>query len=173
MSINPDKPPPLRRWGKNLSVLAVFLLLATFPFFGPVEGEVEIGFFEIKKEPEEAPLVLQENSLLGLSAHSNPEREIPEKKWVIITAYSSTRDQCDEDPWTTASGSPVREGIVAANFLPFETEIKIPAIYGQRVFVVKDRMHPRNSYHIDIWFPTRWQALNFGVRTTYIEVLEG
>lgn len=170
MDINPDKPPSIKGWGRKISVLLLFSLLIAFPFLEPAEGEVEVGLLETG--PEETPLILQENSILGLSSYSNPERKVPQKRWVIITGYSSTKDQCDEDPWITASGSPVQEGIVAANFLPFETKIKIPEIYGEEIFVVKDRMHPRASYQVDIWFPTRWQALNFGAITTYIEVLE-
>ena len=173
MSTDSNKPPPFGGLKKNLLILLVFSLLVAFPFFEPVEGEVKIEFSDIEKEPEETPLILQENSLLNLCSPLAPEREGPKKKWVIITGYSSTKDQCDEDPWTTASGSPVGKGIVATNFLPFETKIKIPEIYGEEIFVVKDRMNPRARDHIDIWFPSRWQALNFGAQRTYIEILEG
>ena len=56
--------------------------------------------------------------------------------------------------------------------MPFGTKITIPEIYGNDVFTVEDRMHPRNNYHVDIWFPNYLQAKNFGKEITYVEVLE-
>ena len=92
---------------------------------------------------------------------------------VIVTAYSSTTWQTDDTPLITANGSTVRDGIVANNMLPFGTAITLPELYGNKVFTVEDRMHSRKSdYQIDIWFPTLEQATEFGVKETYIEVLE-
>ncbi|MFA5086357.1 MAG: 3D domain-containing protein [Candidatus Paceibacterota bacterium] len=92
---------------------------------------------------------------------------------VIATAYSSTEWQTDDTPFVTANGSEVRDGIIANNMLPFGTEIKLPELYGNKVFTVEDRMHSRKSkYQIDIWFPTLEEAKAFGVKETYIEVLE-
>ena len=90
---------------------------------------------------------------------------------VIITAYSSTEDQTWGDPFITASGNHVRSGIVAANFLPFGTKIRIPELFENKVFIVEDRMHPKNDGKVDIWFPTREQALYFGVQKSRIEIL--
>ncbi|MEX0877757.1 MAG: hypothetical protein WDZ40_02725 [Candidatus Spechtbacterales bacterium] len=97
---------------------------------------------------------------------------ITKKVWVPITAYSSTPDQTDSTPFITASGTRVRDGIVAANFLPIGTQIRIPEYYGDKVFVVEDRMNLRYWEKVDIWMPTRVEALNFGVRRTYVEVIE-
>ncbi len=92
---------------------------------------------------------------------------------VVITAYSSTPDQTDDTPFITASGGYVGDGIVANNMLPFGTKIKIPALYGDKIFVVEDRMNKRmGNYRMDIWFPERAQAVNFGVKTAEIVVLE-
>ncbi len=92
-------------------------------------------------------------------------------KSVIITVYSSTPDQTDSSPFTTASGTQVRDGVVAANFLSFGTKIKLPQIYGEKVFVVEDRMAKRNSHKLDIWFSDRESALQFGVRRADVLVL--
>jgi 3D (Asp-Asp-Asp) domain-containing protein len=103
--------------------------------------------------------------------------QIPEVKKVIkvlATGYSSCPEETDESPLITASGNWVKEGIIANNLLPFGTEIRIPELYGDKIFVVEDRMHWRNSYYqIDIWFPSKEAAQNFGAKRTYIEVLEG
>ena len=92
--------------------------------------------------------------------------------WVTVTAYSSTPDQTDATPFITASGKYVRDGIIAANFLPLGTKVRFPTIYGDKIFVVEDRMNSRYYYRTDIWMPTRWQALQFGLRVLPIEILK-
>lgn len=104
----------------------------------------------------------------------NPTKQ-PEKFREIIvpaTAYSSTPDQTDDSPFITAWNTPVRDGIVAANFLPFGTKIKIPDIYGDKIFIVEDRMNRRYWHKIDIWFPDRQSAIEFGLKIIKIHVLE-
>ena len=92
---------------------------------------------------------------------------------VVVTAYSSTPDQTDDTPFITASGKSVADGIIANNMLPFGTKIKIPQLYGNKVFTVEDRMASyKSNYHIDIWMQNRPLAVNFGVKTANIEVLE-
>lgn len=85
-------------------------------------------------------------------------------KWVTVTAYSSTVDQCDDSPFITASGTHVRDGIIATNLLAFGTKVKFPSIYGDKIFTVEDRMNRRFSDRADIWFETREQAKQFGIR---------
>jgi 3D (Asp-Asp-Asp) domain-containing protein len=119
-------------------------------------------------------ITIQGNSVLAVSNHFNPEPKVIKKMKVVVTGYSSTVWETDETPELTASGSTVREGIVANNGLPIGTKIKIPELYGDKIFVIEDRMNPRvGPYHIDIWFPDYSQAKNFGAKRTYIEVLEG
>lgn len=92
---------------------------------------------------------------------------------VVVTAYSSTPDQTDDTPLVTASGKCVKDGIIANNLLPFGTKIRIPKLYGDKVFTVEDRMNKKKgNYHIDIWMPNTPLAVNFGVKTAEIEVLE-
>lgn len=89
-----------------------------------------------------------------------------------ITAYSSTEDQTDDTPFITASGAHVADGIVAANFLPLHTKIKIPELFGEKVFVVEDRMAKRFQDRVDIWMPDRDSAWNFGLKNAEIVVLK-
>ena len=118
--------------------------------------------------------ISQENSLLAISNPNNPEPRVVETLPVIVTAYSSTILETDESPYFTASGAHVRDGTVASNLLPFGTEIRMPELYGDKIFVVEDRLHwSAGKDKIDIWFPSRQEALNFGVKKTYIEILEG
>jgi len=95
---------------------------------------------------------------------------------VTMTAYNSEVGQTDNSPCITANGFNVcKHGIedtVAANFLPFGTKVKIPALFGDKVFVVRDRMNKRFSNRVDIWMIDRPDAIKFGVKVAKIEVLE-
>lgn len=90
---------------------------------------------------------------------------------VPTTAYSSTVDQTDSTPFVTAMGTAVRPGVVAANFLPFGTKIRLPDHFGDQVFVVEDRMNARYTQRLDIWMDTRMAAKQWGVRHVKVEVL--
>ncbi len=90
---------------------------------------------------------------------------------ILVTAYSSTPDQTDDTPFITANGTLVRDGIVAANWLPFGARVRLPDYFDDKVFVVTDRMHRRHSERLDIWMPTREAAMRWGVRTVRVEVL--
>ena len=120
---------------------------------------------------EEGLVLTQTNTLLPVSSPLGPQRIVNTMR-VVVTAYSSTVEQTDGTPFTTASGKEVRDGIVAANMLPLGTKIKIPELFGDKIFVVEDRMHPKNYGKVDIWFPSRQEAKVFGVKQTSIVVLE-
>lgn len=92
---------------------------------------------------------------------------------VTVTAYSSTIAQCDGSPFITADGSVVEDGIVATNLLPFGTQIRIPAHFGDRIFTVHDRMNARYSQRIDIWMSDKKATRAWGVkRNVNIEVIK-
>jgi len=103
---------------------------------------------------------------------TTPFEEIKTRMTVDITAYSSTPDQTDDTPFITASGAHVADGIVAANFLPLHTRVKIPELYGEKVFVVEDRMNRRYTNRMDIWMETREAAQKFGLKRAEIVVLK-
>lgn len=98
------------------------------------------------------------------------DREAPFTMKVPTTAYSSDVWQTDATPFITASGTHVRHGVVAANFLPIGTKVKIPKLYGDQIFVVEDRMNKRYGKHLDIWMERREDAKRFGVKTLEIEI---
>lgn len=99
----------------------------------------------------------------------------PALKTFIIdaTAYTSRPMETDGSPFITADGSVVRDGIIATNFLPFGTKVRIPSIYGDRVFVVDDRMNPRYYYRIDVWMSDVKAMNQFGLKKNIqLEVVE-
>ena len=123
---------------------------------------------------EKELMVLEENTLISVSNPSEPAPKVVKKMSVVVTAYSSTVWETDDTPYITAAGTWVRDGIIANNSLPFGTKVRFPEIYGDKIFVVEDRMHWRKgSYCVDIWFPSYSEAKNFGAKRTYLEVLEG
>lgn len=87
----------------------------------------------------------------------------------VATAYSSDADQTDSSPLITASGERVGSGVIAANFVPLGTHLKI----GHQTYTVKDRMNARynNTYSVDLWMPSTEAARHFGVRMVEVTVL--
>ncbi len=88
---------------------------------------------------------------------------------VLSVAYSSTTGQTDSSPFITASGQRVRIGTMAANFLPIGARVRI----GQQIYTVLDRMNSRydNKYIVDIWHPSRIEAIHYGARMVNLEVI--
>ena len=127
---------------------------------------------EIVVEDVPSFLFSQGSFLVPLSNPANPPLKVVRTINTVITAYSSTIGQTDDSPFITASNKDVRDGIVANNYLPFGTQIRIPELYGDKVFVVEDRMsRKKGNYHFDVWFSDYDQALAFGAELTYVEVL--
>jgi len=129
----------------------------------------ELNSYENLKEVEQDNFVnsLPENSELGVIREG----------YHTITAYNSISSQTDGAPCLTANGFNLCEhGIedsIAANFLKFGTKVRIPELFGDRVFVVRDRMHKRHVSKIDVWMLDYDDAKKFGVKIAKIEVLEG
>jgi len=111
--------------------------------------------------------VISGDSLMGTN-QSLPQKTIN----IVLTGYSSTSDQTDDTPFITASNTRVRDGIVAANFLAFGTKVKIPSLFGDKVFTVEDRMARKHDNKMDIWFPERYLAKNFGIKEADVIILE-
>lgn len=152
-----------------LSVLLAIPIIGT-PFLAlPVQNSIA----ENSVSFESKLAIFGGNTLLPIASPLDPEPQISRSLPVVVTAYSSTVWQTDDTPFITAAGTMVRDGIIANNLLPFGTKVRMPEIYGDKIFVVEDRMSwKKGYYHVDIWFPSYGEALNFGAKTTYIEVLE-
>ncbi len=172
------KRPTFSQLRAGLYTLIFLISISLNLFFPPFEFKAQ----EIQADSEIPTLedfgqllTLQANSLLSISNPLLPKGKIlvKDRLAVTLTAYSSTPEQTDSTPFVTASNSWVKDGVVANNLLPFGTKIRIPAIYGDKVFVVEDRMHwSKDGDNVDIWFPSYWEAKNFGVKRSYIEILK-
>jgi len=152
-------------------VFALCILVFEFSFPHSLHAQEVVDSNEIG--PVLVQLMANKNMSTQPEINNLPELEDKTPKmvrWVTVTAYSSTVDQCDSDPFITASNKYVYDGLVAANFLPFGTKVKLPDYFGNKVFTVDDRMNKKYSSRVDVWFPTREQAKQFGVRYLKLEV---
>ncbi len=126
--------------------------------------------------PEPTPAPVQKTKVIKVDTKTRPIATLV----VTVSAYSSTPDQTKYygSPFTTANNERVYWGGVAANIIdadgrnvPFGTKIKIPELFNNQVFTVNDRMNRRYQNNIDIWFPNRSDALEFGRKTVKIIVV--
>ncbi|MFH1188398.1 MAG: hypothetical protein V1652_00960 [bacterium] len=130
---------------------------------GIIQGAVEHRNYNYTDVSSDSSALINQNPV------SSPAEQIA---LVTVTGYSSREEETDSTPFITASGSHVREGIIAANWLPFGAKVRIPEYFGETIFIVEDRMHQRFSDRVDIWFSTTEEALKFGVQKARIEILE-
>jgi len=169
--------PILRHINQNKTKIAVLLILVfefVFPHYslalGPVAAEQSLILPNLVIKAADAGGENQKVKLI------QPSQQVTATYQVPITAYSSTVDQCDDTPCITANGFDLcdnnQENVIAANFLPFGTKVRIPELFGDRIFTVQDRMNARYYYRADVWMKTRQSARNFGLVYATIEVVE-
>lgn len=177
--------------GKRIEKVTALTIVLFYQF--SYSSIASAGSFNWLADKDHGPLIieaLKENRLsYSEDIWDNINTELTEEKeginlkvvsthTVRITGYSSTPDQTDDTPFVTASGTYVRDGIIAANFalngrrVPFGTKVRIPEIYGDKIFLVEDRMNSRYTNNVDIWFPERSLARAFGSKKAVIEIVE-
>jgi len=85
----------------------------------------------------------------------------------VATAYAL--------PGRTASGARVRRGLIAADKrFAFGTKLRIHGAGPyDGVYTVADRGGAIRGQHIDLYIPSRAEAMRFGRRVVYIEVVAG
>lgn len=163
---------PKRSRGHIIVLLAFALIFASLPQSAEAAAPAvfePVGFLPTVTERTSVGQVWQDTSLPEVAAKPRPAKYALN---VTVTAYSSTVDQTDSDPFTTANGTKVRDGIMAWNGVPFGTQVRFPGFFNDKVFVVTDRLNARAThYHMDIWMPTREEAIQWGARHIRAEIL--
>ena len=150
-------------------VIASIILFSLFSWFFPQTEKVQAKEISTVNLAENYPID-KIKSLPGLPFVNDR----PARTTIIltVTAYSSSVDECDSDPFTTASGEKVRDGIIAYNFLPFGAKVRFPEKFGNKVFTVTDRMAAyKGKYIADIWMPSKQEAKQWGVKRIKMEIL--
>ena len=155
----------------NKLKLALFLLVFVIQMLLPRTGTKAFS-------PEMLDLItntLNENQSIDFP-NTFPDSQVV-AKWKIkvpMTAYNSEVGQTDDTPCIAARGYDLcaanEENVVAANFLPIGTKIKVPELYGDREFTVVDRMNARYKYKVDFWMKSKADAKKFGVKYATVEV---
>ncbi len=146
---------------------ALFMFTVIFPqSVNTQAGQVLAAFTPAEEKVESFPI----------ADAVEPKRVI----WVVVTAYSSDVAQTDSSPCIPANGYNLCEhyekygsgNSIAANFLSFDTQVKLPEVFGDKVFIVRDRMNARynGQARIDVWMPSREEAVRFGVKTLKMEI---
>lgn len=121
---------------------------------------------------DEEDLLFMAHAMAPVNSPVRTSSKVTVRTYTIqLSGYSSEVAQCDDSPFITASGTHVRDGVVATNMFPFGTIIKIPSLYGNKIFIVEDRMNTRYQNNVDIWFAEKADALKLGRRTVQIEVI--
>lgn len=159
---------------KGLTILLITAVLASgvLELFLPRTSQADIMSEASVSTATLGTLPASQNNTLLPILNSGEKVKKTESVMMKITAYSSEEGQTDSTPFITASGKHVADGIVANNMLPFGAKIRIPALYGDKIFEVQDRMNAKKSdYHLDIWMPDTRQATRFGAQIAYVEIL--
>jgi 3D (Asp-Asp-Asp) domain-containing protein len=160
---------------KSPTDIAVIVILS-FAVLGtvlPANASATLG----KTSAQDRVLALEIEAMQNINAKTGTLAvadlvEVPDRTLkVSMTAYNSLPEQTDSNPFETAMGTTTRRGIVAANFVPLGTYIKIPELYGDEIFIVEDRMNARYTNRVDIWMEHYSDARQFGVkRNVTVEV---
>jgi len=167
---------------KNIVFFLVFVLFFEFMLFpAPAIASqmekityIDQGIISSQNEINQAININTAEN--GGKLPENAGADIKFFKHTVITAYNSEPGQTDDSPCITANNFNVCnhgiEDTIAANFLPFGSKVKIPELFGDRVFIVRDRMNRRYTNRVDVWMIDRPDAVKFGVKTARIEVLK-
>lgn len=127
----------------------IFTGLFTFMNFGidTLKAKQLDDGYEIKAEASVDRVISSETTEQGQIPIEDEENE-PDGKFEategvkkgLFYTYNAEESQTDGNPYITASGKIVKDGIVANNCLPFGTKIEVD---GLGVFEVQDRMNSR------------------------------
>ena len=184
-----SKKKNINKIGKNKIIVSILALLVIFinlfvivsPALAQIDGmAINFGY---KTTVERAERFME--AVYPFSLKTKPVNRLPESKelevsyvkTVVFTAYNSEVGQCDSTPCITANGFNLckhdKEDTIAMNGIKMGTKIKIPEYFGDRVFVVRDRMNSRyDSNRGDVWMKDKGDARQFGVRVARVEILK-
>jgi 3D (Asp-Asp-Asp) domain-containing protein len=169
----------LRRWQFVLACLALVEFIYPHSVLGQRVGSESNS--EVLRYQEMPASVAVSDTVASVKLCENntacrlpdvPSRPSKKSFYVTVTAYSSSVDETDGDPFTTASGSKTHIGVAAYNHLPFGSKFRLPDKFGDQVFTIEDRLRAgAGKYHVDIWMPSKAEAKQWGVKVIKIEIL--
>jgi 3D (Asp-Asp-Asp) domain-containing protein len=150
-------------------LLLAVVLVFDFPQIVFSQGLAQIQPDETEIGPR-AEVVLKSH-YAGPTLPKISQRDAKTSMYIVVTSYNSEPGQTDDTPFITAFNTHVRDGIVATNFLPKGTLVRFPDEFGDKTFVVEDRMNSRYFYRMDIWMENKADSIKFGARYLKMEIL--
>jgi len=105
------------------------------------------------------------------AGHDHPHPAVSRMD-ATVTAYTSSVDETDSDPFTNAAGTrPGPRSLACPAWMDFGTQVKIAG----HMYVCDDRMNPKkqiefNQAGFDIWMETKAEAFEWGKRKLTVEV---
>jgi 3D (Asp-Asp-Asp) domain-containing protein len=138
-------------------------------FFGPNPSIDSFDMVISREEKISSPESLLTDYTLSFPNDNDPKVE--KEMWITATAYFSDAHYTDATPFTTGWQTPVRDGVVAINFLPKGTIVRFPDMFGDKIFIVEDSMNARYTYRADIWMETLAEAKQFGIKYIRMEIM--
>lgn len=166
----------VRRYAFDVSALVFVMVIGTYVFFPSVaNADVMVGENSSDRAVISLRIEAMQNQTKDFGSFPIAKNAQARKTYDIpLTAYTSDPAQTDDTPCIVASGLDVcernTEDIVAANFLPLGTRVRIPELYGDQIFYVQDRMNERYHYKMDIWMKDIKDAKQFGLKYATVEV---
>lgn len=184
---------PSRRFKKGLSSSLSILVLFTVGYF--VEGEINIAIAaddRSKPHKQEDPIAIpgatgatvSKNNTEDITPASSP---IEKQKAVVENKTTSSESVKDDDTAVlqdfhatayclkgrTASGAPVRQGVIAADprVLPLGTVVHIKAGRYTGNYTVLDTGGSIKGRKVDIYVPTYQEAKRFGRQRVKVKVI--
>ena len=86
-----------------------------------------------------------------------------------VTGYTSSSEETDDTPFLTAAQTKTRPGVIACpRDIPFFTKVEIDGI----IYFCEDRLNLRHTNRFDIWFPTKSEALEWGIQDKVVKVFK-
>lgn len=171
----------LNRQVFEVSITLVIVMSFLVNTMLPQIVEAQPGYFSaisniFAKDSQESTNLEENSNSFPDMAEAEPRRVV----FSVMTAYSSEAAQTDATPCIPADykynlcehyEQDGEQNTIASNFLPLGTKVRFPDLYGDKVFVVRDRMNARYGQgRGDIWMPTKAEAKTFGVKRVRMEI---
>ena len=156
-----------------ISILAVLSLILSLAL--PQTAEAKSTGLMAFLTSLTSPVYAAEDPAFPESGDRHPVKTVK----VVVTAYNSLPGQTDNTPCITANGFDLCRqyaeagfgNTIAANGIPMGTQVRFPELFGDKVFVVRDRMNARYGYgRVDVWLPELADAKAFGVKRVKMEL---
>lgn len=156
----------------EVGVMAVMVLMLgyfTLPF--NVDASTNLSTYNAKSVAMQIAAMQNQTKDYGALPIAK-DRDGVSVRYMQVSAYTSRVQETDSTPFITASNTRVRDGVVASNQLPIGTRLKMPELYGDKVFIVEDRMNTRYKNNVDIWMDDLSAARKFGRKTVKIVIFK-